>query len=115
MTWAAANGHEQVVKLLLEKGAIADNKDTKSGKTPLSCAASNGHKSVVKLLLEKGVEVDSKDTKFRRTPMTWVAANGHEPVVKLLLEKGAIPSPATIMHFSALAFLGIQKSTKSSN
>jgi ankyrin repeat protein len=49
------NGHEAVVKLLLEKGAELETKD-KSGQTPLSLAAENGREAVVKLLLEKGAQ-----------------------------------------------------------
>jgi ankyrin repeat protein len=33
LSWAAENGHEAVVKLLLEKGAEPDSKD-KYGRTP---------------------------------------------------------------------------------
>ena len=43
------NGHEAVVKLLLEKGAELESKD-RDGRTPLSWAAENGQEAVVKLL-----------------------------------------------------------------
>jgi hypothetical protein len=56
---AAANGHEAVVKLLLEKGAELEAKGD-SGRTPLSWATENGHEAVVKLLLEKGAELEAK-------------------------------------------------------
>ena len=49
------------MKLLLEKGAELESKDTEYGRTPLSWAAGNGHEAVVKLLLEKGAELESKD------------------------------------------------------
>jgi ankyrin repeat protein len=51
---AAWNGHEAVVKLLLEKGAGV-------GQTPLLLAAWDGDEVVVKLLPEKGADVKSKD------------------------------------------------------
>lgn len=47
--WAAWNGREAVVKLLLDKDADLESKD-KYGQTPLSQAAKNGHEAVVKLL-----------------------------------------------------------------
>jgi ankyrin repeat protein len=48
---AAANGHEAVVKLLLDTGKVdANSKDSNYGRTPLSWAAGNGHEAVVKLL-----------------------------------------------------------------
>jgi ankyrin repeat protein len=48
-----------VVKLLLEKGAKLETKDS-FGQTPLSWAAAKGHEAVVKLLLEKGAELETK-------------------------------------------------------
>ena len=53
--WAIQEGHEVVVKLLLEKGAELETKDGYS-RTPLSWAADSGHEAVVKLLLEKGAK-----------------------------------------------------------
>ena len=55
MSFAAENGHEAVVKLLLEEGAELETKSN-NGWTPLFYAAENGHKAVVKLLLEKGAK-----------------------------------------------------------
>ena len=54
------------MKLLLEKGADVESKDSQYGRTPLSWAAEKGHEAVVKLLLEKGADVESKDTMARR-------------------------------------------------
>jgi ankyrin repeat protein len=84
---AAVDGHEAVVKLLLEKEADVESKDTNI-QTPLSLAATRGHEPVVKLLLEKEADVESKDTD-NRTPLSLAAGNGHKAVVKLLLEKEA--------------------------
>jgi ankyrin repeat protein len=53
LLYAAENGHEAVVKLLLEQGAELETKDL-DGRTPLSRAVENGHEAVVKLLVEKG-------------------------------------------------------------
>jgi ankyrin repeat protein len=49
------------VKLLLEKGAELETKDS-SKRTPLSYATENRHEAVVKLLLEKGAELETKDS-----------------------------------------------------
>jgi len=87
LLWAAWNGHEAVVKLLLEKDALLESKDNNSW-TPLLWAARNRHEAVVKVLLEKGAELESKDNNGR-TPLSWAAGKRHEAVVKLLLEKGA--------------------------
>ena len=92
LSLAAFNGHDAVVKLLLETGKVnADSKDG-SGWTPLWWAAENGHEAVVKLLLEAGkVDADSKD-RYGRTPLWWAAEKGHEAVVKLL-QTYTQPSP----------------------
>jgi ankyrin repeat protein len=48
------------VKLLLEKSADLESKDSNDGQTPLSWAAQkrrrHGHGAVAKLLLEKGAD-----------------------------------------------------------
>jgi ankyrin repeat protein len=55
-------GHEAVIRLLLERGALIDVTD-KHGRTPLSLAAGNGHEAIVRLLLEKeGVDKNSRST-----------------------------------------------------
>jgi ankyrin repeat protein len=87
LSYAAGSGHEAVVNLLLEKGAELDSKDP-DGRTPLSRAAGSGHEAVVNLLLEKGAELDSKDENGQ-TPLSHAANRGQEAMVKVLLEKGA--------------------------
>ncbi|OAQ62928.1 ankyrin repeat domain-containing protein [Pochonia chlamydosporia 170] len=81
-------GHNVIVKLLIDKGADVDLKDSRYGRTPLSWAAKNGHEAVVKLLLYKGAKVDPIDCKGE-TPLLWATENGHEAIVKLLLDGGA--------------------------
>ena len=90
LSWAADNGHETTVKLLLAKDGVDLNTKDINGRTPLSWAAYNGHEAVVKLLLVKdGVDVNSQDAKGR-TPLWWAADSGREAVVKLLLAKDSV-------------------------
>ncbi|RDL34650.1 uncharacterized protein BP5553_07778 [Venustampulla echinocandica] len=85
--WASRNGHVEVVKLLLEKGADL-NAATKSGETPFHQASGSGHVEVVKLLLEKEANPAAADD-GGWTPLYRASGKGHVEVVKLLLEKGA--------------------------
>ncbi|RYP02653.1 hypothetical protein DL764_005698 [Monosporascus ibericus] len=90
LSWAAQNGHEAVVKQLLDTSKVdIDSKDNDS-RTPLSMAANNGHEAIVKLLLATGnVDVDSKDI-YGRTPLSMAVENGHEAVVEPLLATGKV-------------------------
>lgn len=88
LSWAAREGHEAAVKLLLERSAEMETKDNNYGQTPLSLAAEKGHEAVVKLLLERGAELETKSNNSR-SPLSWAARRGHKAIVKLLLEKGA--------------------------
>ena len=87
LSYAAWNGHVDIVKLLLKAGARVDSTDEIGG-VPLSYAICNGHEAVVKLLLKSGTQVDSKDN-IGKILLLSAAEKGHDTVVKLLLEKGA--------------------------
>jgi len=89
LTWAAARGHEGIVKMLLGcEGVNPDQADTEYGRTPLSWAAMNGHEGMVKIILErKDVNPNQADTEWDSTPLSWAATQGHEGIVKILLER----------------------------
>ena len=92
LTWAAARGHEEVVKMFLgREDANPNQADTKYGQTPLSWAAENGHEGIVKILLEReGVNPDHVNTEYGRTPLSLAAEKGHEGIVKMLLEQEGV-------------------------
>ena len=50
---ATCNGHEAVVRALIEAGADV-NKATDNGGTPLVVAVKSGHETVVRALIEAG-------------------------------------------------------------
>jgi len=89
LTRAAGRGHEEVVKMLLEREDVnPDQSDTFYGRTPLSWAAENGHERIAKMLLEReDVNPYQADLKYGRTPLLWAAKKGHEGIVKMLLER----------------------------
>jgi ankyrin repeat protein len=84
---ACEEGQFEEAKLLLEKGAKIDAKDT-SGRTPLHRACENGHLEVTKWLVEKGANIHAV-TKKDWTPLHYACRNGDLEVARLLVEKGA--------------------------
>jgi ankyrin repeat protein len=86
---AASNGHDSIVRVLLESGADVQGADD-MGFTALMVAAENGHADVVRRLIAAGADVDAKSENYFSTTALHVAAKqGHAPVVRLLLDAGA--------------------------
>ena len=86
--WAAAGGHQKIVKLLLDNGsdvrAESDNK-----KTALHTAVEHGHISIVELLLqhlddEVQAAAEARDADGR-TALHYAAAFGRETILRLLI------------------------------
>ncbi|GMF88283.1 unnamed protein product [Aspergillus oryzae] len=90
ISWAAENGYEAVVKLLLATGKVdIDSKDSNS-RIPLFWAAKNGHRTVVELLIgTEKVDIDSRDS-WGLALLYLAANNGDEAVVELLLATGKV-------------------------
>lgn len=85
---ASAAGKDEVVKLLLEKGAKPDLKNREVG-TALLAAAGNGQIETVKILLEKAKSVNDPDGRGKTALMHVASKPGSVEVVKLLIAKGA--------------------------
>jgi ankyrin repeat protein len=87
--WAAIDGHNEVVALLLDKGAQAGNGDDNDS-TPLMLAAYRGHLGVVQLIVQhtggQGLDATSAGG---RTALHLAVQGGHEAVVTFLLNQGA--------------------------
>jgi ankyrin repeat protein len=80
---------EDIIRLLLDKGANANTIDS-SGSSPL-CKAAQSHLSIVKLLIDRGANVNHQDC-HGRTPLWWAAYTGSGGIVSHLLKSGADPS-----------------------
>ena len=87
LLWAVRNGHEAVVRLLIEKGADVEGKDM-AGWTPLGAAIYNRQEAMVQLLIGRGANIEAKN-KSGSTRLILAAYNGYEAIVRLLIEKGA--------------------------
>lgn len=87
LSQAAQQGQTGIVKLLLDKGADVNARDTSGfDMTPLHWASRLGSEDVVALLLERGASSDA--IAFGdRTPLSWAIENGSNSVLRLLLTK----------------------------
>jgi FOG: Ankyrin repeat len=90
LSWAARNGHTEVVKALLSDGRVDPNRQDNGGLTPLSWAAENGHTEVVKILLSDGRTDPDRQDNDGITPLSCAAGNGHTEIVKILLSDGRV-------------------------
>ena len=82
LKWASSNGHLEVVKFLVEKGANVHADDNYA----LGWASENGHLDVVKFLVEKGADVNADNN----CALRWASKNGHLDMVnyiKYLIKK----------------------------
>ena len=88
---AAALGYDQIVTLLVRKGAIIDSK-ANDGRTALLTAVSYEHETTTRLLLDSGAALDLTDV-HGRAPLSYAAAGfaccRGEAIVRLLVERGA--------------------------
>ncbi len=85
---AAEDGHTEVVKELLKKGANV-NACNSSEETALMMAVKTGNPLVVKALIDKGADVNAKDKKGT-TPLMLAVENRRYTVAKLLLKTSGI-------------------------
>jgi len=84
LLYAAANGHEEIVRLFLEYGADV-NKTNEQGSTAMHWACLNGHANIVQLLLDKGGSASTCNA-AGRTPLDEAMHNDKEECIKVIME-----------------------------
>lgn len=84
--YASILGHTEIVKKLLEAGAIVDTPN-KNGETALYAASGQWEIEIVRLLLAAGADVDRRS--YGKTPLYEACDKGLPDFVKLLLSAGA--------------------------
>ncbi|MGB8367404.1 MAG: ankyrin repeat domain-containing protein [Candidatus Babeliales bacterium] len=85
---ASYNGDLIMVKLLIKRGAVIDEKDENGNTALIHAAGKEGKAKVVKFLLENGSNVNTENI-HKETPLIVAVENGRTEIVRLLLESGA--------------------------
>ncbi|CAE7828991.1 unnamed protein product [Symbiodinium sp. CCMP2456] len=84
---AAAEGHAEILRLLLDAGAKKDLKDFR-GRTALHMAVFEGHTETVRLLVDAGADKDLRDD-CGRTALILAARMARTEILSLLVNAGA--------------------------
>ena len=84
---AAANGHLDVVKLLMAENVNIDGR-TAMNSTPLMAAAYDGRVDIVSCLVENGADLNARNG-VGNTPLIMACFNGHLNVAEYLIRCGA--------------------------
>uniref|UniRef100_A0A0K2TWX8 Multiple ankyrin repeats single KH domain [Nasonia vitripennis] n=1 Tax=Lepeophtheirus salmonis TaxID=72036 RepID=A0A0K2TWX8_LEPSM len=104
LTLACAGGHEDLVKLLLSRGANIEHRD-KKGFTPLILAATAGHEKVVEILLDHTVaaEIEAQSDRTKDTPLSLACSGGRYEVVEILLSRHANKEHRNVSDYTPLS------------
>lgn len=84
---AAAKGHLNIVKFLVENGADVNLMEKIHNLRPLHFASRYGHLKVVMFLLEKGADLHARE-KDNETALSYAVSSPSLDTVKFLVEKG---------------------------
>ena len=90
---AALHGHSDLVRYLLEQGAVVSVREVVYGYTPLMLAAAHGHGEIVPMLIAGGADVNAK-TDTGESALSWVSrrlnrGTAYREVAKILKQNGA--------------------------
>ena len=80
---ACANGHAEIIKLLLKQSSIKSDLQNDSGNTPLHYAAFNGKKDIVEMLINHKANANLKNLS-EKLPIEDALQNGHVDIAEML-------------------------------
>jgi uncharacterized protein len=87
LMWAAAEGHEEIALLLLDRGAAINVKNT-SDYNALMYAAEADKREIMTLLLDRGAEINDRN-RLAETVLMSIARFGQTDIVQRLVTMGA--------------------------
>lgn len=102
LTFSCAGGHEELVLLLLSRGANFEHRD-KKGFTPLMIAATTGHACVCEILLNHGADIEAQSDRTKDTALSLACSSGRYEVVELLLNRGANKEHRNVSDYTPLS------------
>nr|XP_015840312.1 PREDICTED: ankyrin repeat domain-containing protein 17 isoform X7 [Tribolium castaneum] len=102
LTLACAGGHEDLVDLLINRGADIEHRD-KKGFTPLILAATAGHEKVVEVLLNHNADIEAQSERTKDTPLSLACSGGRYEVVELLLNRNANKEHRNVSDYTPLS------------
>lgn len=82
------NGYHEIVKLLIEHGAVLEALSGVSQATPMVFAAQSGSPETVQVLVDAGARVNAANC-YGNTPLHEAAHDGNGDIVDILLKAGA--------------------------
>ena len=85
---ACQEGHVDVVRLRLERGARLETTSNDGRATPLITACANGRRDMLMLLLERGADIEARDRNYH-SGLYFAVYYNHEDIVQILLDRGA--------------------------
>ena len=88
---ALHNGHLEVARSLLERGADINARNYTGG-TPLHMALERGDTEALQLLIDRGADPNLQGGVFEETPLYMASYNGRVEASRLLLRRGADPN-----------------------
>jgi ankyrin repeat domain-containing protein 17 len=102
LTLACAGGHDDLVELLINRGADIEHRD-KKGFTPLILAATAGHEKVVEVLLNHNADIEAQSERTKDTPLSLACSGGRYEVVELLLNRNANKEHRNVSDYTPLS------------
>lgn len=100
LMWAAETGQTDVVRMLLQYGAVVDRGNPKGG-TALMYAAVGGHIETIEVLIRAGADPNHR-VRHGWSPLLLATAKGHVAAVRALTGLGADPQTRDVYGWNLL-------------
>jgi serine/threonine-protein phosphatase 6 regulatory ankyrin repeat subunit B len=100
--WLSASlPDENLVRLLIDRGAKVDVNDIQQGRSPLHMASQHGYVANIEMLLDYGANIEDT-TSDGKNPLMKAVEEGHTAAIRLLFKSGANIEAKDIFRQNAL-------------